>query len=32
VQLGPYGSEEEARSAAQRLEPTLGLKPLVVVR
>ena len=32
VQLGPYGSQDEARSAAERLEPTLGLKPLVVVR
>ena len=32
VQLGPYGSPDEARSAAERLEPTLGLKPLVVVR
>jgi len=32
VQIGPYGSQDEARSAAERLEPTLGLKPLVVVR
>ena len=32
VQLGPYASPEEARSAAERLEPALGLKPLVVVR
>jgi rare lipoprotein A len=32
VQLGPYRSPEEARSAAERLEGTLGLKPLVVVR
>jgi len=32
VQLGPYGSQEEARIAAERLAPTLGLKPLVVVR
>lgn len=32
VQIGPYGSPEEARSAAERLEPGLGLKPLVVVR
>lgn len=32
VQLGPYGSQDEARSAAERLEPALGLKPLVVVR
>ena len=32
VQLGPYGSQDEARSAAERLEATLGLKPLVVVR
>jgi rare lipoprotein A len=32
VQLGPYGSPDEARGAAERLEPTLGLKPLVVVR
>jgi rare lipoprotein A len=32
VQLGPYPSPDEARSAAERLEPTLGLKPLVVVR
>jgi len=32
VQLGPYGSPDESRSAAERLEPTLGLKPLVVVR
>ena len=32
VQLGPYESQDEARSVAERLEPTLGLKPLVVVR
>jgi rare lipoprotein A len=32
VQLGPYGSQDEARGAAERLEPALGLKPLVVVR
>jgi rare lipoprotein A len=32
VQLGPYGSQDEARSAAERLQPALGLKPLVVVR
>jgi rare lipoprotein A len=32
VQLGPYRSQEEARSAAERLEGALGLKPLVVVR
>jgi rare lipoprotein A len=32
VQLGPYESQDEARSAAERLEPALGLKPLVVVR
>ena len=32
LQLGPYRSQEEARSAAERLERTLDLKPLVVVR
>jgi rare lipoprotein A len=32
VQLGPYESQDEARSAAERLAPALGLKPLVVVR
>jgi len=32
VQLGPYESQDEARSAAERLAPELGLKPLVVVR
>jgi rare lipoprotein A len=32
LQLGPYASQDEARSAADRLERTLDLKPLVVVR
>jgi rare lipoprotein A len=32
LQLGPYGTQEEARSAAERLERTFDLKPLVVVR
>lgn len=32
LQLGPYPSEDEARSAADRLERTFALKPLVVVR
>ncbi len=30
VQIGPYGSEEEARNAAEQLEPLLGVRPLVV--
>ncbi len=32
LQLGPYDTQEEARSAAERLERTFALKPLVVVR
>lgn len=32
LQLGPYRTQEEARSAAERLERTFDLKPLVVVR
>jgi rare lipoprotein A len=32
LQLGPYGTQEEARSAAERLERTFDLKPLVVIR
>ena len=32
LQLGPYRSPDEARSAAERLERTFDLKPLVVVR
>lgn len=32
LQLGPYRSQDEARSAAERLERTFDLKPLVVVR
>ncbi|HEX7054777.1 MAG TPA: septal ring lytic transglycosylase RlpA family protein [Burkholderiales bacterium] len=32
LQLGPYRSREEARSAAERLERAFALKPFVVVR
>ena len=32
LQLGPYRSQDEARSAAERLERKFDLKPLVVVR
>jgi rare lipoprotein A len=32
LQLGPYRSQDEARSAGERLERTYDLKPLVVVR
>jgi rare lipoprotein A len=32
LQLGPYPSQDEARLAAERLERTFDLKPLVVVR
>ena len=32
LQLGPYPSQDEARLAAERLEQTFDLKPLVVVR
>ena len=32
LQLGPYRTQEDARSAAERLERTFDLKPLVVVR
>lgn len=32
LQLGPYPSQDDARSAAERLERTFDLKPLVVVR
>lgn len=32
LQLGPYRTQDEARSAAERLERRFDLKPLVVVR
>jgi rare lipoprotein A len=32
LQVGPYGSRDDARSVAQRIEAQLNLKPLVVVR
>ena len=32
LQLGPYRSQDDARSAAERLERMFSLKPLVVVR
>lgn len=32
LQLGPYRSPREARSAAERIEALLGLKPLVLLR
>jgi rare lipoprotein A len=32
LHVGPYGSQEDARSAAERIEAQLDLKPLVVVR
>jgi rare lipoprotein A len=32
LQLGPYRTQDEARTAAERLERTFDLKPLVVVR
>ena len=32
LRLGPYRSQDDARLAAERLERTLELKPLVVVR
>jgi rare lipoprotein A len=32
LQVGPYGSRDDARSVAQRIEAQLKLKPLVVVR
>jgi rare lipoprotein A len=32
LQVGPYGSGDDARSVAQRIEAQLKLKPLVVVR
>ncbi len=32
LQFGPYRTQDEARSAAERLERTFDLKPLVVVR
>lgn len=32
LQVGPYGSRDDARSVAQRIEAQLDLKPLVVVR
>ena len=32
LQLGPYRSQDDARSAAERLERMFSLKPLLVVR
>lgn len=32
LQIGPYRSQEDARSIAERIEAELSLKPLVVVR
>jgi hypothetical protein len=32
LQIGPYRSQEDARSIAERIEAELTLKPLVVVR
>jgi rare lipoprotein A len=32
LHVGPYRSQEDARSAAERIEAALNLKPLVVVR
>ena len=32
LHVGPYRSQQDARSAAERIEAALNLKPLVVVR
>ncbi len=32
VQLGPYRTQDEARSVAERIQSELGLRPVVVVR
>jgi rare lipoprotein A len=32
LHVGPYGSQEDARSVAERIEAQLNLKPLLVVR
>jgi cell division septation protein DedD len=32
LHVGPYGSREDARSIAERIEAQLDVKPLVLVR
>jgi len=32
LHVGPYGTRDAARSAAERIEAELNLKPLLVVR
>lgn len=32
LRVGPYGSQEDARPVAERIEAQLNVKPLVIVR